>query len=186
MTGAPAAGWLLISSAILVEPPFARTIILLLNVDADGSLGVVLNRPSHVAVGEVLGGWGPVVATPEVIFRGGPVDTDSALGVATLVGGEDEPIGWSRLFADTGLVDLDAPTEVIGSATAAMRIYAGYAGWSAGQLEDEIDEGAWYVVPAERSDLFSPDPDLLWRQVLRRQGAELALMITMPADPTLN
>jgi len=69
---------------------------------------------------------------------------------------------------------------------AGMRIFAGYAGWSAGQLEGEIQAGGWYVVDAEARDAFSPEPDRLWRVVLRRQRGNLALVATFPDDPTMN
>ncbi len=67
-----------------------------------------------------------------------------------------------------------------------MRIFAGYAGWTAGQLENELREGAWYVVDSEPADTFHSDPSLLWRTVLRRQRGDLALVATFPDDPTLN
>ncbi|MGI9155056.1 MAG: YqgE/AlgH family protein [Marmoricola sp.] len=180
----PLAGRLLVASPALVDPSFARTVVLLLDVD-DGVLGVVLNRPSDLAVADVLRPWADVVGAPRVLFRGGPVDTDSALAVGRLVT-DGEPVGWRRLYDGTGLVDLDAPSEVVVPALGGMRIFAGYAGWSSGQLQDEIDEGAWYVVPAAREDVFDTDPDRLWRQVLRRQPGPLAWLATYPEDPTQN
>ena len=107
-----------------------------------------------------------------VLFSGGPVSTDSALGlgaVRDLSAVHETPVGWKRLYERTGLVDLDTPPELLAGALAGMRIYVGYAGWAGGQLEDEIDEGAWYVVPAEPADVFDTDPEHLWRRVLRRQ-----------------
>lgn len=181
----PLAGRLLVASPTLMDPNFARTIVLLLDVDDDGVLGVVLNRPSEVAVGEVLEPWAEVVGVPRVLFRGGPVGTDSALAVATLVD-DAEPLGWRPLFESTGLVDLDAPNEVIVPALRGMRIYAGYAGWSPGQLESEIAQGAWYVVPGEGRDVFNADPGDLWNQVLRRQPGHLAWLATYPEDPSQN
>jgi putative transcriptional regulator len=186
----PRAGRLLVASPTLVDPNFARTIVLLLDIDDDGVLGVVLNRPSEVPVGEVLEPWADVVGAPRVLFRGGPVGTDSALAVARLADegqpADEQPVGWRPLFEGTGLVDLDAPSEVIVPALRGMRIYAGYAGWSVGQLDAEIAEGAWYVVPGERRDVFNSDPADLWQQVLRRQPAPLAWLATYPADPTQN
>jgi putative transcriptional regulator len=83
-------------------------------------------------------------------------------------------------------VDLDAaPAEVL-SAVVGIRIFSGYAGWGASQLEDEIVEGSWYVVNAVPSDLLHPEPEGLWRAVLRRQPGELAYLSTIPADPTMN
>jgi putative transcriptional regulator len=186
----PVAGRLLVASPTLMDPNFTRTIVLLLDVDDGGVLGVVLNRPSEVTVGEVLEPWAGAVGAPGVLFRGGPVGTDTALGVATLADeartAEDQPVGWRPLFDGTGLVDLDAPSEVIVPALHGLRIYAGYAGWSYGQLEAEIAEGAWYVVPGERQDVFNSDPGGLWHQVLRRQPGPLAWLATFPDDPTQN
>ncbi|MCX6395425.1 MAG: YqgE/AlgH family protein [Propionibacteriales bacterium] len=190
----PAPGHLLIASPTLDDPHFARTIVLLLDAGHDGALGVILNRPSEVPVGEVLAGWGEVVSGPGVLFQGGPVETDSALAIADVAAAEgapgasdeDEPVGWRRVFDDVGMVDLDVPVELVAPALRGLRIFAGYAGWSAGQLEDEIAEGAWYVVPSETRDAFQTHPDRLWAEVLRRQGGQLAMLATMPVEPNLN
>ncbi|MBO9523158.1 MAG: YqgE/AlgH family protein [Nocardioidaceae bacterium] len=183
----PAPGRLLVASPTLADPNFARSVVLLLDAGGDGALGVVLNRPTTLQVAEVLTGWDDVVDGPGVLFQGGPVETDSALAVASVGGdGEEDPIGWRRVFGSTGLVDLDAPIEIMAGVVTALRIYAGYAGWSAGQLEDEIAEGAWYVVEAEAGDPFRADPTELWSEVLRRQGGGLAMLATMPAEPGMN
>lgn len=175
---------------MLADPNFERTVILLLDVDANGALGVVLNRPTSVPVGEVLPDWAGLVSAPGVLFQGGPVSTDSALAVATVPGevalDDDDPVGFRRLFDGTGIVDLDAPTEIVGPGLSALRIFAGYAGWGAAQLEAEIQAHSWYVLPSEPGDLFALDADRLWPRVLRRQPGELAWVSTMPADPTLN
>jgi putative transcriptional regulator len=183
----PATGSLLIAAPTMGDPNFARTIVLLLDTGESGALGVVLNRPTELDVADVLEPWAALVAGPRVLFQGGPVETDAALAVATVAAAEDdEPVGWRRVFGSTGLVDLDAPVELLSSAVSALRIFAGYAGWGAGQLEAEIGEGAWYVVPAEPQDPFLDDPERLWGQVLRRQGGQLAMLATMPAEPGLN
>ncbi len=194
MTGPrPTVGALLVATPALLDPHFERTVVLLLDTDENGALGVVLNRPSAVPVGEVLPDWRDLVTEPDVLFQGGPVSTDSALavGVSALVPGagvvgDGGPVGFRRLFDDVGLVDLDTPTEVAGPGLARLRVFAGYAGWGEEQLRDEIDEGAWYVVPSVRDDLFATDPGALWTTVLRRQPGELAWVSTRPADPTLN
>jgi len=181
-----AAGRLLVASPLLGDPNFARSIVLLLNADDDGCLGVILNRPSTMPVDEVLQPWAGLVRGPGVLFRGGPVETDAALAVARISGSGDDLVGWRPLFDHTGLVDLDTPVELLEGGLSDMRIYAGYSGWSAGQLEAEIESGAWLVVTAESGDLFAPEPERLWTQVLRRQPGEVAMLATMPADPTLN
>ncbi|MCW2752917.1 MAG: YqgE/AlgH family protein [Marmoricola sp.] len=167
------------------DPNFARTIVLLLDAGHDGALGVVLNRPTELEVAEVLAPWADVVSGPDVLFAGGPVETDSALAVAR-VEDDEEPVGWRRVFGSTGLVDLDVPVEILATAVSSLRIFAGYSGWSSGQLEDEIAQGAWYVVPAQPQDPFADDPTGLWAAVLRRQGGQLAMLATMPSEPTLN
>lgn len=189
MSGEPAdleAGALLVATPLLVDPNFAHTVVLLLDSDDDGALGVVLNRPSPVPVGEVLPGWGDVLTGPDVLFQGGPVATDSALAIAELRAGDEEPVGFRRLFARTGIVDLDAPAEILTPALTGMRVFAGYAGWAAGQLRAEVEEGSWYVVPSLPGDLFGTDPERLWARVLRRQPGELAWVSTRPLDPTMN
>ena len=185
VTMEPVAGSLLVAAPTMADPNFARTIVLLLDASESGALGVVLNRPTELEVVDVLEPWADLVVGPGVLFQGGPVETDAALAVAT-VAADDDPVGWRRVYGSTGLVDLDAPVEILASAVSALRIFAGYAGWGSGQLEAEIDEGAWYVVPAEVQDPFLVEPERLWAQVLRRQGGQLAMLATMPSEPGLN
>ena len=184
------AGHLLVATPMLLDPNFAETVVLLLDADENGALGVVLNRPSTVPVREVLPDWTDVAGEPDVLFQGGPVSTDSALAVGTYGDlGDDpdeEPVGFRRLYDDVGIVDLDTPTEIVAPALSGMRIFAGYAGWGEEQLAAEILEGSWFVVPSVPEDLFGQDPEGLWRRVLRRQPGELAWVSTQPADPTLN
>ncbi|NYI06238.1 YqgE/AlgH family protein [Allostreptomyces psammosilenae] len=179
-------GRLLVATPALADPNFNRAVVLLLDHDDEGSLGVVLNKPTPVDVADVLQPWAELAGRPSVIFQGGPVALDSALGLAAVPGQGEEPLGWRRVHGAVGLVDLDAPPELLAAELASLRIFAGYAGWAPGQLEDELAEGAWYVVESEPGDVFSLDPRQLWRSVLRRQRSELALMATYPDDPSLN
>jgi putative transcriptional regulator len=180
------AGMLLLASPQLLDPNFVDAVILLLDVDQDGALGVVLNRPSGVPVSEVLETWGELASEPEVLFRGGPVSTEGALGVGLLRDGGEAPVGFREVDGALGLVDLDTPVELVSGSLAGMRVFAGYAGWGAEQLSAEIEEGSWYVVPGEPVDVFRLDPSELWRDVLRRQPGDLAWHSTRPADPELN
>jgi putative transcriptional regulator len=177
---------LLVATPALVDPNFADTVVLLLDVDEEGALGVVLNRPSPITVAEVLGQWGGAVAEPHVLFHGGPVGTDAALAVALLRDPADVPVGFRAVRGRLGLVDLDTPAELLDGSLAGLRIFAGYAGWAPGQLQAEVEEGSWYVVPGEAPDAFRGDTTALWRDVLRRQPGELAWRSTRPADPELN
>jgi putative transcriptional regulator len=181
-----AAGMLLVATPVLLDPNFADTVVLLLDVDEDGALGVVLNRPSPVTVAEVLDQWSGSVAEPDVLFHGGPVGTDAALAVALLRDPADVPVGFRTVRGSLGLLDLDTPAELLAGSLSRLRIFAGYAGWAPGQLEAEVEEGSWYVVPGEALDAFRGDTAFLWRDVLRRQPGELAWHSTRPVDPDLN
>ncbi len=180
------AGRLVVASPTLLDPNFRRSVVLLLGHGDDGAFGLVVNRPLQVDVAAVLPEWQPYATLPGRLFQGGPVQLDSALGLVAVPGDGEEPVGVRRILGSVGLVDLDAPPEVVVAGLSGLRIFAGYAGWSRGQLEDEIGEGAWYVVDAEPRDAFSAEPDELWRQVLRRQRGDLALVSTFPEDPAQN
>ncbi len=191
------AGHLLAATPMLQDANFRRTIVLIVEDDPEeGTLGVVLNRPSEVPVREVLERWNNLVTMPPVLFRGGPVAPDSALALAVLAvsagpAAPAEPIGFrslagSRLVGRLGLVDLGAPPQQLAGGISSMRVFAGYAGWAAGQLEAEIAAGAWLPVEALPGDAFAPDPARLYPDVLRRQGGATALLSTYPDDPVLN
>jgi putative transcriptional regulator len=179
-------GRLLVATPVLDDPNFRRTVVLLLDHSGEGALGIVVNRPLQVDVSAVLPLWQPYATAPGRLFQGGPVALDSALGVVAVPGDDEEPMGVKRIIGSLALVDLDMPPEIISGGVAGLRIFAGYAGWGAGQLEAEIEDGAWYVVDAESRDPFTDAPELLWRQVLRRQRGELAFVSTFPEDPALN
>ncbi len=184
-------GRLLVATPLLGDPNFRRTVILVVEDEPEeGTLGVVLNRPTEVQVGQVLESWTELVTGPTVVFKGGPVSPNSALALALALG-EDEPLGWrsldgSSLMSRIGLVDLEAPPELLAGGITSLRVFAGYAGWGPGQLRAEIEEGAWYVLAGEPTDAFLADPERLWPAVLRRQGGEFAIVATYPDDPMLN
>lgn len=169
-------GRLLVATPLLIDPNFWRTVVLLLQHDEEGSIGVVLNRPTVERVETHIPDWGPVAAKPGIVHFGGPVDPRVAIGLATGIDGE--PSGVPGL----SLVDLEAPP---GTAPAEVRVYSGYSGWGGGQLEAEIAEGSWYVVPASPDDPFDR-PEGQWSRVLRRQKGHLALVSTFPDDVDLN
>lgn len=180
-------GQLLVATPRLVDPNFARSVILLLDHDEDGALGVVINRPSELPLEAVLPGWSDTVSSPAHLFHGGPVAVDSAVAVG-FAGGASNPseAGFRLMVGGFGLVDLDADPDAVAGEIVGMRVFSGYAGWGAGQLEDEIEEGSWYVVQALADDLLNPEPETLWRRVLRRQIGELAYVANFPDDPSMN
>jgi putative transcriptional regulator len=187
----PKAGRLLVATPLLGDLNFRRAVVLIVeHEETEGTLGVVLNKPTKIPVGQVLEQWTDLATNPSVLFRGGPVSQNSAIALA-MVPGNEEPLGWRALdgapaLARLGLLDLDAPPRLLAPAIQSLRVYAGYAGWSPGQLDAEIDEGAWFVLPAQPGDVFAAEPEVLWRTVLRRQEGDLAFLATYPDDPGLN
>jgi putative transcriptional regulator len=180
------AGRLLVAAPLLRDPNFMRTTVFIAEYSEDGAVGVVLNRPSDTDVAGVLPAWQGAVSSPAVVFVGGPVAQEGALALARVGGLEMPDAGFQPVVDGLGVVDLESDSVLLAPHLAGMRVYAGYAGWGPGQLDAEIDEGAWYVVTGAPDDVFCSQPELLWRDVLRRQGGELALVSTYPPDPTLN
>lgn len=159
-------GRLLVATPGLVEPTFARTVVLLLAHNEEGALGVVVNRPGALPASEVLPHLAQLLGEPDRVFIGGPVSPSTALCLGRTADG--------HRVVDTAGDDL-AGVDL-------LRVLAGYAGWSGGQLEGEIAAGGWYVVDAERSDVFTAEPDDLYRTVLRRQPTRIAFASVLPAD----
>jgi len=191
-TGPELAGRLLVATPELGEGPFERSVVLLLDHDENGALASGCHEGRTSDTSTSVGRLMTTPSAPGVLFQGGPVALDSALGLALVptVDDDEEPLGWRRVVGRLGLVDLDTPPELLAAELTDLRIFAGYAGWAGGQLEDELEEGAWYVVPASAdgafADAFTTEPDRLWRDVLRRQGGDLAMVSTYLADPSLN
>jgi putative transcriptional regulator len=170
-------GSLLVAAPSLLDPNFHRTVVLVAEHGDGGAMGVVLNRPSETAVAEAVPELTSLTGGSDPVFVGGPVGTDSLLALAEV----DEPEHAVELVVGTVAFVQDA--EI---AARRGRVFVGYAGWSPGQIEAELDEASWIVVAAHPDDVFSDEPDELWGAVLRRQGGPLALLATMPPDPSLN
>lgn len=182
----PIPGDLLVASVGSKDPNFADAVVLMIECDDNGAVGLVLNQYAPLDLAQVLPQWVDAVAPPQVLFRGGPVAPETAMCVARIDSGVGTPIGWRRLFADVGLLDLDTPPAAVANRYQALRIFAGYAGWGAGQLAAELLRGLWYVVPFNPDDVFSESPDTLWRSVLRRVRGEIAFFSTWTDDPAQN
>jgi putative transcriptional regulator len=181
-------GTLLVAMPALTDPTFAGTVVFVLDHSDSGTLGVVLGRPSQVQIRDVLPGWCDLAVEPGVFHVGGPCEADTALCLATSSAVDAEVAGGlRRVVGDVYLVDLDGDPEQLPEQLTGLRVFAGYAGWSAGQLAAEIAEGAWACVPGRPEDVLSPaaGPEL-WRQVMGRQTGRLAVLSTAPADPSLN
>lgn len=177
-------GRLLVATPLIEDPNFLRTVVVLLEHDDDGAFGVVLNRPSLTPVSEPLPEWAPSAAAPAVMFMGGPVATDSVIGI-TSAPMDDGAGSDGRVDCGFRTIDLADRFEVDGFGSG-LRLFVGAAGWSPGQLEDEIAEGAWWVVDAQADDVVTADPDGLWTRVVARQRGPIRLFAHAPVDPTLN
>jgi putative transcriptional regulator len=167
---------LLIASPRLADY-FRRTVVLVLEHNEEGAMGVVLNRPSDAPVRDAVPGLADLAEPDDVVHVGGPVQPEAVIALADF----DDPDDASRLVVgDLGVVDPDNPEVALRRA----RVYAGYAGWAPDQLEAELEEDAWIVEPVDAGDPFQTDD--LWSVALRRKGGEYALLARMPADPSLN
>jgi putative transcriptional regulator len=175
-------GQLLIASPGLLDPNFRRTVVLVVAHDDDGAVGIVLNRPSETEVVDAVPELAEVAGPGGLVSVGGPVQGEAVLVLAEW--DEEEEAG-SIVFGDVGLMGAEAGLERVAAATRRVRVFAGYAGWSAGQLEAEVAEPSWILEEADEEDVFGEDPDL-WGSVLRRKGGAFTLIATMPDDPTLN
>jgi putative AlgH/UPF0301 family transcriptional regulator len=181
-------GSLLVAMPTLTDPTFAGTVVFVLDHSDTGTLGVVLGRPSQVEIRDVLPGWCDLAVEPGVFHVGGPCETDTALCLAVCPGVTPVPdSGLRQVAGDVHLVDLDAEPDVLDGQVRGLRVFAGYAGWSPGQLAGEVAEGAWACVPGTPDDVLSElaGPEL-WRQVMGRQTGRLAVLSTAPADPSVN
>jgi putative transcriptional regulator len=181
----PLRGRLLVAAPPLVDPNFDRTVVLVLEHGEEGSLGLVLNRPGNVELEEALPEWLAFAAAPQVVFAGGPVSTEAVIALAlgdTTEGGD----GWVPIIGNLGTIDLARRPSEVPARIDALRVFVGYAGWAPGQLEGELDRAAWFVVDFDVEDAFTPEPDELWRRVLRRQVGRIAIFANCPEDPGTN
>lgn len=172
---------------MLTDRNFDRTVVLMLEDNEEGALGLVLNRPSPLEVGEPLPDWAALSASPPVVFVGGPVSPSSVIALARCA---DEPEiseeTWTSVLGPIGVLDLTADAALLHAMVNDVRVFAGYAGWDHEQLRAEIAEGAWFVVDAHPDDATTDEPEGLWRRVLRRQPNPLRLFAHYPDDVRSN
>jgi putative transcriptional regulator len=173
-------GSLLIAAPQLLDPNFRRTVVLIADHGEEGAMGVILNRPSGMTVADAAPDLEPLIGPDAPIFAGGPVQPTSGVVLAEVTE-SDEPV-----FADVVLIPgLEELADVVDGA-GSIRVFAGYAGWGPGQLDDELGREDWIVEPAQPSDVFSEEPEALWVSVLERKGGQYALLARMPEDPSQN
>ena len=175
-------GHLLIASPALIDPNFRRTVVLVTEHTDDGAAGLVLNRPSLVEVGAAVPQLEELVDEDDQVWVGGPVQPEAVLVLGEFLDPDEAAV---PLFESLGFPSLDEPEGIV-PATTRRRVFAGYAGWGAGQLEEEVANEDWILEEALADDAFTEEPDELWREVLRRKGGIYELVARMPDDPSLN
>ncbi len=178
-------GRLLVATPPLVDGNFDRAVVLLLEHGDDGALGVILNRPTESEVADTLEPWAPYAAVPPVLFHGGPVEPGALIGLACM-GDNVVTDAWAPVVGQLGTVDLRRIPNEIDPPVTLLRLFLGYAGWGPGQLEGELDVGAWIVADADPDDVFAAAPATLWRNVLGRQPGRLGWLANYPDDVGLN
>lgn len=176
-------GQLLIAGATLPDPNFARTVVLICEHNEEGALGLVLNRPGELHVGEAASELGPLAGEDALIDIGGPVQPDALLVLAEF---DDPDLAGMHVTGSVGIMGDERTIEELLDVTGRVRVFAGYAGWGPGQLDAELDRDDWFVAPAGDDEIFETDADELWRRVLERKGGHYALVARMPVDPSVN
>ncbi|MFQ5780263.1 MAG: YqgE/AlgH family protein [Nitrospiria bacterium] len=181
--GTVSKGKFLVAMPMLNDPNFRQTVVLICEHGREGTLGVVVNRPTEIAVSTLVDDFPDVTGT-ERIYSGGPIAKN---GMLILCRGnmayESHPI-LEGVFVAKDLDTLKIPGAL--GPDGEIRCYLGYGGWAPGQLEDEIQSGAWSVLPSDSTLIFDAEPTILWPQLMRRLGSRWALYASMPLDPSMN
>jgi len=169
-------GQLLVAAPSLFDY-FRRTVVLVIEHTPEGAIGVVLNRQSETRVADAVPQLAPLAAEDELVRIGGPVSPESVVALGEF---DDPSEAGTQVVGRLGTLDPDAGNESL----LRLRVYAGYAGWSAGQLDGELEQEAWVVAPAKEQDPFSESD--MWSRALERRGGAYRLLATMPPDPSQN
>jgi putative transcriptional regulator len=178
----PLTAQLLISSAGLHDPNFRHTVVLIGAHDDEGAVGVILNRPTEFLVADAVPPLADLTGPDAPLFEGGPVQPTQPVVLAQLEGPArtDRPV-FDNIGFLTGEID-----EAIRPSVVQTRVFAGHSGWGAGQLEAEVEANAWIVEPALPEDVFTDEPESLWKRVLERKGGHYRHIAMVPKDPRVN
>lgn len=184
MSENPAKGKILISEPFLNDPNFKRTIILLTEHGDEGSIGFVLNKPTDYCIHEVIEEF------PEfdsVVYYGGPVQLNTLQFIYrgdNVIDGSIEIIPglyWGGSF------DILKTLITAGAVSPGdFRFFLGYSGWTGGQIEDELELNSWIVASTTIDNIFSDEPDKLWRETLKGMGKKFAILASFPENPSVN
>jgi putative AlgH/UPF0301 family transcriptional regulator len=168
------AGKLLVASRDLPDPNFAKTVVLLVQYDEEGVVGLILNRRSKVPVSRVLDDVAGAKQRPDPVFAGGPVGRTEVLA---LVRPRRPAADAKRVVGDVFLVSSKEAMEKTFASAAdpdTVRVYLGYSGWTEPQLEHEMDLGAWYIFQGSAKAVFDSDPESMWDRFIRETELRIA------------
>jgi len=174
---------LLIAGPTLLDPNFARTVVLVAEHGEAGAMGVVLNRPTETPVAAAVPPLEDLVELGEPVYVGGPVQES---GVVALAEFSDPSEAAVVVLGDVGFIAAAQEEPLPRSGTRRARVFAGHAGWGPGQLDAELERDDWIVEPATEDDVFAEEASGLWERVLERKGGRYALLARMPLDPRMN
>lgn len=177
-------GRLLVATPPLVDPNFDRTVVYMLEHNDEGAVGVVLNRPTTDLLPDPIDRWDEHLSPPAVLFEGGPVEPEALIALARLDRPDDD--AWTSVVGDLGSIDLAVDPALVAGPVRQLRVFRGYSGWGPQQLDGELGDGAWMVLPSEHDDVFTTQPADLWRAVIRRQGGRIAWLANAPDDLSSN
>lgn len=168
------AGRFLVAEEQVLDPNFARTVVLLIDYGPRGAMGLIVNRPSRRTLAEALPRFEALAGSKHRLFFGGPVEPEALL---LLLRSDDPPAGFEEVLNGVYLGGSASKwVDLIGSGLEedSVRGYAGYAGWGPGQLDNEVSRGDWSVLPAAAGQVFDPAPDSLWKKLMERRRIRFA------------
>ena len=170
-----ARGKFMVASRDLGDPNFAQSVILLMRYDDEqGAMGLIINRRSDVPVSRLLADLKEAKHRSDLVYLGGPVELSSVLA---LLRSANKPNDSERVFGDVFLISSKAllqKTLLTKVDTEQFHVYVGYAGWGPGQLEHEVDLGAWHILSADAAEVFHSDPETVWPRLIRRTQLQIA------------
>jgi putative transcriptional regulator len=168
------AGKLLVASRDLADPRFAETVILLVQYDAQGVVGLILNRRTNIPLSRVLEDLKAAKGRSDPVYLGGPVETPVVFALfqsPAKVEGAEHVFGGVYLISAKTLFERVISTRPDPSI---FHVYLGYAGWTKDQLRKEVELGAWFIFPPDDATVFNSDPDSLWLEMIRKTELKLA------------
>ncbi len=181
-------GTLLLAVPQMLDPNFMHTVVLICEHTGDGAFGLIVNRATELSLGQLFEDHATLARSNLPVLEGGPVGRDTLQFVHRMpdVIREGYPV-LDGLFLGGALEDLARYVDEDAYAEEHVRLFVGYSGWSAGQLDSELGSGSWVPAPFDADLVFGPaEAESVWRRAMRSLGAEGERLAGLPPDPTWN